>query len=252
MLIGNKNLKDPSHDLEITLKDSPFPFVYPKANKLITALYMVTDIVDKEEPLRNKLRTLGVEILSDTISGSRSNLDNKIQEIVSFLDIASAVNLISEMNCNILKKEFLDLSQHIKESTQTKPAWLEEFIYQSSPERSNESSRVGIGHTRIGVQKGGTLMKALSGVKDIHKNNPAPYEARGFHAGFDLLKKQRREDIVRIIKTNGGSATIKDIKTKTSLSYSEKTLQRELMSMIKDSVLYKEGSKRWSRYFIRG
>ena len=31
----------------------------------------------------------------------------------------------------------------------------------------------------------------------------------------------------------------------------EKTLQRELASMVKDGVLYKTGEKRWSRYFIK-
>ena len=58
---------------------------YTKTDKLITALYMVTDIIDRDEPLRNKLRTLGVEILSDIVSGSRTNLDKKIRYKISFL-----------------------------------------------------------------------------------------------------------------------------------------------------------------------
>ena len=78
--------------------------------------------------------------------------------------------------------------------------------------------------------------------------------------GFDKLKKERRDDIVNIIKNIGGNATIKDIKdrvksspNKTSplLSCGEKTLQRELVSMVKDGVLNKMGEKRWSRYFLK-
>src|SRR5665647_23369 len=38
---------------------------YTKASKLVTALYMVTDVMDKDEPIRNKLRNLGAEIISD-------------------------------------------------------------------------------------------------------------------------------------------------------------------------------------------
>ena len=65
---------------------------YTKTQKLITALYMVTDIIDKEEPLRNKLRTLGTGIISDTYLTQFNNTGNtvsfilsKISEIISFL-----------------------------------------------------------------------------------------------------------------------------------------------------------------------
>ena len=34
------------------------------------------------------------------------------------------------------------------------------------------------------------------------------------------------------------------------ISLGEKTLQRELLAMVADGVLKKEGEKRWSRYFI--
>jgi len=242
---------------------------YTKTNKLVTALYMVTDILDKDEPLRNKLRTLGLEILSD-ISMSKMPFDIlKISQVLSFLDIAVAVNIVSEMNYSILKKEFLELDQSIKEvtgsmGTVNKQINLTEFFkessggkfdpYPTSPlirGRSKEGVFFGQenpkGHTRIGVQKGSTLLKALSDV-----GHPTVY-------GFDMLKKQRRDDIINIIKTIGGNVTIKDIKDKIQnstagagslVSYGEKTLQRELVSMVKDNVLNKIGEKRWSRYKV--
>src|SRR3989344_4526657 len=86
--------------------------------------------------------------------------------------------------------------------------------------------------------------------KDIH----APYEAGSFRSWFNLLKKERRYEITNFISKNGGSATITDIKnTKLNslVSSSEKTLQRELLSMIKDGVLYKTGEKRGSRFFLK-
>ena len=255
-----QNTKDSTSSLNITIKDSSLSVSYPRLNKLITALYIVTDIMDKDEPIRLKLRTLGVEILSDINALSNINLNEKIQTILSFLDIASAVNLISEMNFNILQKEFLAMRESIKESKQINPSWLEEFLLhprEATGGKKNFNMNPSLntkGHTRIGVQKGSTLMKALSGVKDINKNNPATYEAESFRSGFDILKKQRREDIIKSIKDNGGNATITDIKAKASGALStcgEKTLQRELMSMIRDGVLYKEGSKRWSKYLIK-
>ena len=266
-----KNLKDSSAGSGITIKDTPYLSIsYTKTDKLITALYMVTDIIDNDEPLRNKLRTLGTEIISD-MHQMPARACNKISEIMSFLGIASAVNIVSEMNCNILKKEFSELNQSIREAT-NKIEVLNKRVNLSSffTEESQTSTTMGgvdqkrftilsnghyqsKGHYRpisVGVQKGSTLMKALSdralGMSD--RNTKTASES------FDLLKKQRSEEIINFIKKNGRSATITDIRNGVQgslLSFSEKTLQRELVSMVKNGVLNKTGEKRWSRYFLK-
>jgi len=158
MFKEEKNLKDPERD---TIKDtSSMPAhlppwrdgsgSYTKTNKLITALYMVTDIVDKDEPLRNKLRTLGIGIISD-INTTPINILSKIREIMSFLDIASAINIVSEMNCSILKKEFLELNQSIlsaqaeKESAHSinRQINLSEFFKEEFPPLLNKEGNEG-------------------------------------------------------------------------------------------------------------
>ena len=76
---------------------------------------------------------------------------------------------------------------------------------------------------------------------------------RKHHADFEVLKGQRRTEILSIIKANSNGATITDIKAKTFgslISCGEKTLQRELIDMLKDGVLKKTGEKRWSKYFL--
>ncbi|MEK7328458.1 MAG: hypothetical protein AAB217_24700 [Chloroflexota bacterium] len=296
MFAGNKNLKN-LKDINPTLLhpmsgEGLERLSYTKINKLITALYMVTDIIDKDEPLRNKLRTLGIEIILDITSPTRVTLVGllvKISEVMSFLDIASAINIISEMNCSILKKEFLELNQSIKESTDkvkilNKEISLSEFFRDSPleeyplggsgmnlstpafshPSRGEENSKghYSNGHqysTRIGVQKGSTLLKALSDRIGSRTDLSAQGSASRAQ-DFDILKKQRRNDIIIIIKTIGGNATIKDIKDRVQMSQgkamslmscSEKTLQRELVSMVQDNVLNKTGEKRWSRYFLK-
>ena len=270
MFEEEKKLKDSTNNLGITIKDNPLPIFYIKTNKLITALYMVTDMLDENEPLRNKLRTLGVEIISD-IHSLPERVHSKIAEVMSFLDVASAINIISLMNCNILKKEFLELRQSINESRDKKMN-LSEFFETSSldkgenEEELNPSLSLGHlplsrgredskGHTRIGVQKGSTLLKALSDkTRLMSKNNLAPYEAESFRSGFDILKKQRRNELISLITKSAGGATITDIKNKaygSLVSCGEKTVQRELLSMVKDGVLNKMGEKRWSRYFLK-
>lgn len=287
MFGDNKNLKDPQKDSIKDTSSLSVPYLpswrddslsYTKTNKLITALYMVTDIMDNSEPIRNRLRTLGLEILSDTSTMSRTPLDivvGKIDQIMSFLDITSTVNIISEMNCTILRKEFMKLNQNIKELRDKKMNLSGLFAGSSFPFQGKEEEKlfnsphpnplpvkekegsIPKGHTRVGVQKGSTLMKALS---DKIGTEARPQVLRSSYArDFNILKEQRRNDIINIIKSINGNATIKDIKDRVRVSQGEngslascgeKTLQRELVSMVKDSVLNKTGEKRWSRYFL--
>lgn len=250
-----QNLKDIDKDSIKDTKNMPAPYEakglhsgsvaipYSKLSKLITALYIVTDIMDKEEPLRSKLRTFGIEILSDINSISDENLNQKIQTILSFLDIALSINLVSEMNCNILRKEFVELGQSFQSSkkapNQINSMWLEEFLLQ--PTQTSNQSNLGTG-------------QVIKKQKNFNENNSS---------ASNMSKKQRRDDVLEVIKQNGGNATITDIKNKASAlptgpagevnslaTCSEKTLQRELISMVKDGVLRKEGSKRWSKYFL--
>ncbi len=251
---NRKNLKDSTETFGLVIKDIPIAISYKKTNKLVTALYMVTDIIDADEPLRNKLRTLGTDVISD-IHEMPARACIKISQILAFLDIARTMNIISAMNCDILRKEFGELNQSIRDSRETNDnsgdleVNLSDFFKEELPELRSASS-----HGRIGVQKGSTLMKALSDRTNTMSDRNNSYRTSQKPAvDFDMLKKERRYQIVNLIKAGGGSATISDIKNKAEgalASCGEKTLQRELVSMVKDGVLKKTGEKRWSRYFL--
>ena len=58
----------------------------------------------------------------------------------------------------------------------------------------------------------------------------------------------RRERIKTIIEAKG-EATIKDISEIVS-DVSEKTIQRELQSMIEDNIVKRQGERRWSKYSL--
>lgn len=241
---------------------------YTKITKLITALYMVTDIMDTDEPIRNKLRTLGTEILSDISTSPMGTVSiSRIDQIMSFIDIASAMSFISEMNGSILNTEFNELKKVIQQDAEKRPVWLEQFLSEDTTLESPTGSKDKIkktrrdvlykGHTRIGVQKGSTLMKALSDkIQSLSDKGNVKFRTSS-REKFNIIKEQRRNNILSIIKNNGGESTIKDILTKINtnvpneLVCSEKTLQRELVSMINDGVLNKSGEKRWSKYLIK-
>lgn len=250
---SSKTQKDNAYSIPAPYQAGGFGSgAYNKTDKLIIALYMVTDIIPQEEPLRSKLRTLGLGILSDINTTPPAAL-GKIREAVSFLKLGKTMNIVSSMNADILLKEFSVLDQAIKDSAgsagvHNQSIDLEEFL------KDDEAPILPQAPTRLGVQKGSTLLKALSDKKLLR-----PTSSKQGHHTPEVSKGQRRQDILNIIKILGGSATIKDIKDKASTlpdkghflnSLSEKTLQRELVSMVHDGVLNKSGEKRWSRYSV--
>jgi len=263
MFGDENNFKSGTHSLGVSVKDTATPISYTKTNKLITALYMVTDIMDKDEPIRNKLRTLGTGIISDMHYLPAQAL-TKISEIMSFLDIAGVVNMISEMNLSIIRKEFFELKQAIEQSTEIPRSAYKELnlreLFQTDFQLPSASladpKRELTGRpspARIGVQKGSTLMKALSNFRVSDRPMSNKGEAKT-NPEFESLKRQRRDEIVAIAKTSTDGVTITDIRSRATgslVTCSEKTLQRELIDMLKDGVLKKTGEKRWSRYYVR-
>lgn len=281
------SLKDTS--LSIDSEGSPLSFrlSYIKTNKLISALYIVTDIMDNNEPIRQRLRLLGSEIISDIsilkFTNTRDKhieIKRKISEIISFLDIAKTIFMISVMNSDILKREFQELQKALddKNIDTDKSKWLSNFLMEEVRDESYENnSSFEKESLRIGVQKGSTLLKALKDIalsdrmsdklKMMSDRNSKGQgilekeflsENRGnigndFRQNKENLKRNRRFEIVRIIKNNKGNATISEIKNNAFdvlKNCSEKTIQRELIAMVEDNVLNKTGVKRWSKYFL--
>lgn len=135
-----------------------FGYVVRRAEKLTTALYLVTDIMPEKEPMKWKVREVVVDLLSDiTISSSLSvsekmtilrNIMKKAEKVVAFLEVAQSAHLMSEMNSSMLKKEYLALKDSVelewnKVYEKSKSAFSESFfdISHESISEPDEASR---------------------------------------------------------------------------------------------------------------
>lgn len=261
---------NPVSDEKSLLNETVYDFANKKTEKLVTALYMVTDCMENDEALKNKLRLLGVELLSDMYKlASLSPMDKHVQipislshinEILSFIEIAYNIGFISEMNTMILKKEFKGLSSQIefyKSKDKHFTFTLDEKMFETKDEDI--------------VRKADNIYKGQEYLKDNHKrqlNKRTSYNSMSFTNGQRPLeniqnykstphanlfeREERKNKILNLIKNlpNGQKdASIKDI----SLAFdncSEKTIQRDLNTLVSDGKLTKIGDKRWSRYSI--
>lgn len=245
-----------------------YEFANKKTEKLVTALYMVTDCMETEDALKEKLRLLGVQLLSDiyrlsTLLPIEKNTQisvslNRIYEILSFIEIAYTIGYISEMNTEILKNEFRILITEL-ESYQHKNKnfsfTLNEQMFEvERGERDLISNGQFLGNVFNRNQK--DIKDSSSKRTNIMSFTNNQTKTKGVSNGnhnltaidYKKVKQERTDKIIAIIKDKK-EATIKDIATLFT-NCSEKTIQRELSDLIEKGQIQKTGAKRWSRYTL--
>jgi len=110
-----------------------------KIQKLTNALYRVTDLYSDKEPLKWTLRDGGVEVYSKvssfvSLKQSAMVLDDvivSISQIINVLNVASTGLFISDLNFEILKKEYL-LLRDIFESKKSELLFDRNFLVSDS------------------------------------------------------------------------------------------------------------------------
>ncbi len=237
-------------------------FFSQKAEKLATAVYMITDIIDSREPLRWKIREESMEVLSlmSTPAGdsaSRLNVlyrtTQAIERILQILTLARNTKLISVMNVTIVTKEYSDLKERIaaswaegiednvpklshqffKVESLPPPASIQKSFPQSEIKRTSSTITSSIGHNVYKTEEIST-----PSVTDIVKDTPVQEG-----------KNDRRLIILALLKTKPEVSVSDAMKQLPGVS--DKTVQRELVAMVEAGILVKKGEKRWSTYSLK-
>ena len=233
-----------------------------KTEKIATAIYMVTDFISESEPLRIQLRTLSLSLVSGTRKlSSRSSephyafadeVCRTVDDVIVYLNLATTIGMVSEMNGKILNAELSKIGDEIRKnygekkvSVTTHPGYAN-IILTPAMFEVKESEKL-----LTDFPKGQQLNKGQT-VSDT-----VLYEKKSVPAEIDepLPKKTdigtkiaRRNDVLNIVRSKG-KVSIKDISLIIKET-SEKTIQRELLNLVREGALVKEGEKRWSLYRI--
>ncbi|MFH1402206.1 MAG: hypothetical protein ABIG87_01100 [Patescibacteria group bacterium] len=229
-------------------------FFVKKVERIVSVLYLLTSYFPESEILKWKLREQGVALMSDSVSLNKnqvsykdkifSNIQNTILEIISFLEVASVANLVSEMNIEIFKREFNLLLSLISNNQQK----LKEQIL---PYLDGNCFKIKDKNLRLKEIK-----NVLESVKDIvpdkgHSKGQGLFSAPNAKRPLisNTEKKGSRRDNIMKLLSKGQKMTIKDI-SKVIGDCGSKTIQRELQAMMKEKIINKEGERRWSKYFL--
>ncbi len=247
--------------LSVFSQSSHFAYIYKKTEKLVTAVYMITNFIKDDEPLKWRIRENALELLALNLSFStvslseRKDLFRQYQaystEIVSLSSIARHSGLISEMNADILKREFNALVAII-EKDENKKANEEtvilnpDFFDTSRDKRDYEASAI-IAPAPAAIPAAAPASNVLykGQVPKISRPVVKDMPAKPQHTGDS--KEDRQSAILKLLSKKSGLA-VKDF-TDTIQGVSEKTIQRELLAMVASGVLKKEGERKVEHVF---
>ncbi|MEK7461510.1 MAG: hypothetical protein AAB586_00335 [Patescibacteria group bacterium] len=192
-----------------------------KPEKLASALYLITSFLNDQEPLKWKLRSLATDLVSVAMSLKEKQivspvLRDIIFNITGLLSVTKNVGLVSAENNDLMQEEFIKYIDAIGY-----PKNVSDILKSESP--APEIKRL----EKASVLKDKSLKEF----------------------GAVSVKKNSRQNVIIALLKRKKEIMIKDVSPLID-GCSEKTIQRELSTMVQAGILSKMGEKRWSRYSL--
>lgn len=267
--------------VSLFIKDKEGIYLYRRAEKICKAYFLLTQHIQDSESIKAKLRGSALELASKTLNlvGTLNKLENLSRlivleslSLVSMSDMALTSGLISESNyllvvrqIEIFITEVENYWKSMSYSSQAIPSTLfsiESFnqsidsnTSDSSSDQNNMSfikdihthkkvqsagTHVSAGHTQASAPKSVTPV-AQSSVASVHIQKAPKVKEAG--------EKNERQTLIIDTIRDKGELSIKDL-TDVIKGCSEKTIQRELITLVSNGELLKTGERRWSRYSL--
>ncbi len=214
-------------------------FSFKKTERIVSAIYLVTSLIKDSEPLKWELREASMSLISliASLNGSETvdknlmfqNYFSTSVQVMSFLTVCNKSGHISEMNYSVLVKEIESLLNFLKEQSRIATHSAGYILSDSFFETD---------HVVSGA-------RPTSGPSSIVKQ---PIIKKDTIVEIKDRKNSRRDSIISLLKTTS-NLTVKDF-VKVIPNCSEKTIQRELISLVESGVIVRKGERRWSTYSL--
>ena len=222
-----------------------YGFVTDRIQKLTSALYRVTDLLSDKEPLKWTLRDKALSLYDDLVSVKNTKdkdglLDNSLKsfaQIVASLELVSAGVCVSNLNFEILKREYLFLKNFI-EGKKTDIAYDSKILLElSSLEKiENWTSK---GKPNFPSGQGQSTFERLSASKNLPEKSQIIVQ--------EIDPQTRKGKILNFLK-NGPAKSVNEIAVIFNGETSEKSIQRDLLDLVKIGKISAIGDKRWRKY----
>ncbi len=228
-----------------------------RSHKITEALYRVTGLFSDKEPLKWQLRNNAIEILDflafleDKDFFDVNPLLNLINKMNRNLQLASSSSAyFSSMNFEVLRREYLLLSEEIKQTISPLKIELPQSPLAISNGHSIEYNRYLSDKENIPNGHNGHLLSNDNDKESNNNSNNNNKEKESIGQPPVLLRelKEREKKILDLIKGHDW-ISVHEIYAFLP-EYSEKGIQRDILEMVDGGILKKTGDKRWRKYSI--
>lgn len=217
-------------------KDIRRVYVYKKAERLAKAIYLITPAFASSPALRDRVDRIAMGLVDAAVlspSGARSALSRELLALSSVLSIARTGGLLSPMNADLIAREAQLLLEEV--------AGYEEprLLFDQAPTLA-ELARAATARDRERP-----LPAPVRAEQDMRAEAPPLYKG---HIKDKPAAAPRRAAILSVLESKGTSS-IRDIAAMVR-DVGEKTIQRELQSLVDEGAVTKSGSRRWTLYAL--
>jgi hypothetical protein len=256
-------------------------FVYSrKIEKIVTALYLVTDVMDSELPLTRSLRSESLDLLNacyQILTGTgklapteMTRILVRLEHVTSLISIGRISHHISEMNAQVLVVELQKVTQLIALDTQELTQKYTSYLYPrnhgveaaqpvvshatlddvSFEELEKAKKRQTIPNRQVNDVKATLTTFSSESKKSVEnkKDSVSTVQVIKTTSRISGGDPDRKQSILNVIRSHK-NASMQDIQ-KFVTGCSDKTLQRELVSLIASGQIRKIGDKRWATYHV--
>lgn len=253
----NTELFHGNHDIYILSK---------RLQNISAALFLITSSFNEDEELRVSLRraclaainSVSYLIQSQSVDlGNLRKIAGPILEIISLVSVGYWSGLISEMNNIVLQRELAKLEHDIQESIviyQNK-LLVSQTLFKEGDNLNSIDFKNASNYTNKEMKfsrPSDVLYKGQNKrhiVKDNIKDITTHLQSQPFLSETSLSNKnkdERRSAILKLLSERPNLG-VKDF-INVIPGVSEKTIQRELLTLVAEGLLRKEGERRWSTY----
>lgn len=230
-------IKDTGFNPSLFHNDHDVYSLYKKTEAVSGAIFLITNLVPESDIIKDTLRrqclvalTHAVSLMAPTVNVTAiQSISADMLHLNSLLDIAFWSGAVSQMNSSVIQTQISKI-QLIAASLIDK--YKNRFFLDQTFFDKTYSPPAPQPQAYKGQTKGHDKRQYI---KDTHIPLHSNSERRG--AILKLLGQK-------------GDLSIKDFASVIS-GYSEKTIQRELLALVDEGVVKKQGERRWSTYSLK-
>jgi hypothetical protein len=246
---------DKTGSADLLIQSDLILFIFKKTERIIAALYIITDTFPQEEPLKWQLRTTGAYLLNEFMSFKKRNevhykdalhaMSEPLSLLLSFFDLAHVADLISPMNFGVMRKEIsilthlLENAERIGEPVTVRSALPDDFfgiskrLFRSSRDMKEQTAEEASSRKQVRpAQDFGELLHTQSPVKDTHKGHTGIRDSMSFMRNAKNSSKSHREE--NTLKDKEKSQNVASTESKISYENSEESRKNKIIEILKD------------------